>query len=204
MNENIFDKIEDVVEEIKNGRMVVVLDDEDRENEGDLLMAAQKVKPEDINFMATHGRGIICVPMAGEILDRLELPLMKSENKDSLHTAWTMSVDAKQGVTTGASAHDRAQTVQTLIDSNATTRDLDCPGHMFPLRAHSGGVLARPGHTEAAIELARLAGLSPGGVICEIMNEDGTMARATELFDFSRKHNLHICTIKDLINYLQK
>lgn len=204
MSENIFDKIEDIIEEIKNGRMVVVLDDEDRENEGDLVVVAQKVTPAHINFMATHGRGIICVPLAGEILDRLNLPLMMQNNFDPLHTAWTLTVDAKHGTETGASAFDRAHTVQVLIDPKSTIEDLDCPGHMFPLRAHAGGLSARQGHTEAAIELARLAGFAPGAVICEIMNEDGTMARAPQLFDFARKHGLRICTIKDLTEFLKK
>lgn len=203
MNENIFDKIEEIVEEIKNGHMVVVLDDEDRENEGDLIMAAQKVKPENINFMATHGRGIICVPLSGEILDSLNLPLMIQNSHDPLHTAWTITVDAKYGTDTGASAFDRAKTVQTLIDPKTQQADLDCPGHMFPLRAHADGLSARRGHTEAAVELAHLAGFTPAGVICEIMNEDGTMARAPQLFDFAKKHNLKICTIKDLVEFLK-
>ncbi len=184
--------------------MVLVLDDEDRENEGDLIVAAQKVTAAHINFMATYGRGIICVPMSGEILDRLDLPLMVKNNQDSFGTAWTVTVDAKEDVDTGASAFDRAKTIQVLINPNTKPQDLDRPGHTFPLRAHPGGVLARPGHTEAAVELARLAGLSPAGAICEIMNEDGTMARAPELFAFSRKYNLKICTIKDFIEFLKK
>lgn len=201
---NNFNTIEEIIEEIKNGHMVVVLDDEDRENEGDLIMAASKVRPEDINFMATHGRGIICVPLAGEILDRLNLPLMIQNNSDPFHTAWTITVDAKCGTDTGASAFDRAKTVQILIDPKTTLADLDCPGHMFPLRAHPGGLTVRRGHTEAAVELAQLAGFAPGGVICEIMNEDGTMARAPQLFDFAKKYNLRICTIKDLVDFLKK
>ncbi|MCX6780040.1 MAG: 3,4-dihydroxy-2-butanone-4-phosphate synthase [Candidatus Magasanikbacteria bacterium] len=204
MNENKFDNIEDIVEEIKNGRMVVVLDDEDRENEGDLIVAAEKVNPAHINFMATHGRGIICVAIKGETLDKLGLPLMIGNSTDLLATAWTVTVDAKEGVTTGASAFDRAKTVQALINSNTTSQDLDCPGHMFPLRANVGGLMARRGHTEAAVELANLSGLFPAGVICEILNEDGSMARAPQLFDFAKKHKLRICTIEDLIQFLKK
>ncbi len=204
MNENIFDSIENIIEDIKNGKMVIMLDDEGRENEGDLIIAAQKVRPEDINFMATNGRGIICVPMAGEILDRLKLPLMVQNNEDPFHTAWTVTVDAKVGVSTGISANDRALTVQTLIDPKTLSTDLDRPGHTFPLCAQVGGVLVRPGHTETAVDLARCAGFVPAGVICEIANEDGTMARSPQLFDFSRKHNLRIGTIKSLIEFLKK
>lgn len=201
---NNFNTIPEVIEEIKNGGMVVVLDDEDRENEGDLIIAAAKVTPQDINFMATYGRGIICVPLSGEILDRLNLPLMVQNNQDALGTAWTVTVDAKEDVDTGASAFDRAKTIEVLINPNTKPQDLDRPGHMFPLRAHPGGVLARPGHTEAAVELAHLAGFSQAGVICEIMNEDGTMARAPQLFEFAKKHSLRICTIKDLVEFLKK
>ena len=201
---NNFDTIENIIADIKIGKMVVMLDDEDRENEGDLIIAAEKVQPNDINFMATNGRGIICVPMAGEILDRLELPLMVKNNEDTFNTAWTVSVDAKNGVSTGISSHDRALTIQTLIDPKTLPTDIDRPGHIFPLRAQVGGVLVRQGHTEAAVDLARLAGFIPAGVICEIANEDGTMARAPQLFDFAKKHNLRIGTIKSLIEFLKK
>ena len=201
---NNFDTIENIIADIKIGKMVIMLDDEDRENEGDLIMAAEKVRPEDINFMATNGRGIICVPMTGDILDRLELPLMVKNNEDTFHTAWTVSVDAKNNVSTGISSHDRALTIQTLINSKTLPTDIDRPGHIFPLRAQVGGVLVRQGHTEAAIDLARLAGLISAGVICEIANEDGTMSRAPQLFSFAQKHNLRIGTIKSLIEFLKK
>ncbi len=199
-----FNSIQEAVAEIKLGGMLVVVDDEDRENEGDLLMAAEKVTPEGVNFMATHGRGLICVPLTGQRCDELDLPAMVTNNTDSHETAFTVSVDAKGKTTTGISAYERAVTIGTLLDPQTKPADLSRPGHIFPLRAKEGGVLRRAGHTEAAIDLARLAGLYPAGVICEIMKEDGTMARVPELFKFARKHGLKIITIADLINYRRR
>lgn len=199
-----FNTIEEAIEEIKQGRMLVVVDDEDRENEGDLVMAAEKVTPEAVNFMATHGRGLICTPLTAERCDELDLPAMVTHSTDSHETAFTVSVDAKGKTTTGISAHERAVTVQVLLDPNTKPADLARPGHVFPLRAKEGGVLRRAGHTEAAIDLARLAGLYPAGVICEIMKEDGTMARVPELVKFAAKHGLKIVTIADLINYRRR
>ncbi|MFZ5639164.1 MAG: bifunctional 3,4-dihydroxy-2-butanone-4-phosphate synthase/GTP cyclohydrolase II [Bacillota bacterium] len=199
-----FNTIEEAIEEIRQGRMLVVVDDEDRENEGDLLMAAEKATSDDINFMAMHGRGLICVPMTGERLDELELPAMVGTNTDSHETAFTVSVDAKHGTTTGISAHERALTIQALLDPATKPWDLARPGHIFPLRAKEGGVLRRAGHTEAAVDLARMAGLYPAGVICEIMKEDGNMARVPELLEFARKHSLKIITIADLIEYRRR
>lgn len=198
-----FAKIEDAIEDIKAGKMIIVVDDEDRENEGDLLMAAEKATPEAINFMATYGRGLICTPMTAERLDELEIEQMVQHNTDSHHTAFTISVDAKE-TTTGISAHERALTIQKLIDSKVKPTDFKRPGHIFPLRAKEGGVLVRAGHTEAAVDLARLAGLNPAGVICEIMSDDGTMARIPQLIPFAQKHGLKIITIADFINYRRK
>ncbi len=198
-----FDTIEAAVKDIRAGRMVVVLDDEDRENEGDLVMAAERVTPEAINFMARHARGLICVPLTRDRLDQLMIPSMVPDNTDQLQTAFTVSVDAKKGTTTGISAADRSATVRALIDPYTRPEDLSRPGHIFPLRAREGGVLVRAGHTEASLDLARLAGLAPAGVICEIMSDDGTMARAPELHRFARHHRLRIVTIKDLIRYRQ-
>lgn len=199
-----FNTIQEVIEEIKAGRMVIVVDDEDRENEGDLIMSASFVRPEDINFMAKHGRGLICVPLEASRLDELGLQPMSNISQDPFGTAWAVSVDAKKGITTGISVYDRAQTVKVLINPNAKAEDLIRPGHIFPLRAKEGGVLVRAGHTEACVDLMKLAGLYPAGVICEIMNDDGTMARTPQLFDFAKKYNLKICTIKDLIEYRMK
>ncbi|MBX5467020.1 MAG: bifunctional 3,4-dihydroxy-2-butanone-4-phosphate synthase/GTP cyclohydrolase II [Firmicutes bacterium] len=196
-----FSSIEEAIEEIRQGRMVVVVDDADRENEGDLVMAAARVTPEAINFMAQHGRGLICVPMTGERLDALKLPPMVEAAQDSMHTAFTVSVDARQGITTGISARDRARTIQVLIDPRTRPEDLVRPGHIFPLRAKEGGVLRRPGHTEAGVDLARLAGLEPAAVICEIMKPDGTMARLPDLVEFARRFGLKMITIADLIKY---
>ena len=204
MTEPTFHSIPEIVEEIRAGRIVIVVDDGDRENEGDLVMAATFATPEHIAFMATHGRGIICVPMEGRSLDQLGLPAMVSPSEDPMKTAWTVSVDAKRGVTTGISAHDRAHTIQALINPKSAPQDLSRPGHVFPLRAKGGGVLRRAGHTEAAVDLARLAGLSSAGVICEIMKDDGTMARTPDLFEFARKHSLKICTIASLIEYRRR
>jgi 3,4-dihydroxy 2-butanone 4-phosphate synthase/GTP cyclohydrolase II len=196
-----FAKVEDAIAAIRDGRIVVVVDDEDRENEGDLTMAAEKVTPEAINFMAKHGRGLICMPMTGERLDELELPLMVSRNSASFGTAFTVSIEAKGRTTTGISAADRAATILAAVDPATRPEDLLRPGHMFPLRARDGGVLVRAGQTEAAVDLARMAGLRPAGVICEIMNENGSMARVPELAKFARKHQLLMITIADLIRY---
>jgi 3,4-dihydroxy 2-butanone 4-phosphate synthase/GTP cyclohydrolase II len=191
------------IEEIRAGRMVILVDDEDRENEGDLTMAADAVTPEAINFMAMHGRGLICLPMTEVQLDKLRLGMMVPDNENSsgFGTAFTISIEAREGVTTGISAHDRAHTILTAIREDARPPDIVRPGHVFPLRARAGGVLRRAGQTEGAVDLARLAGRAPAGVICEIMNDDGTMARMPDLVKFARKHGLKIATIADLIEY---
>ena len=196
-----FASIEEAIDVIRAGRMVIVVDDEDRENEGDLTIAAEKVTPEAINFMARHGRGLICMSMTAERLDQLEIPLMVNQNTTPFNTAFCISIEAKQHVSTGISAADRAATVRAAIDPKTRASDLARPGHMFPLRARDGGVLVRAGQTEAAVDLARIAGLYPAGVICEVMNEDGTMARVPELTKFARKHGLLMITIADLIQY---
>src|SRR5687767_1394826 len=196
-----FATIEDAIEAIRDGRMIVVVDDEDRENEGDLTMAASKVTPEAINFMARHGRGLICLAMTPDRLDQLEIPLEVSDNSSRRDTAMCVSIDARDRTTTGISAADRAETVRVALDGASTPRDLSRPGHIFPLRARTGGVLVRSGHTEAAVDLARIAGLEPAGVICEIMNDDGTMSRVPELAKFARKHGLLMITIADLIQH---
>lgn len=200
MSEFTFNTVEEAIEEIRQGRMVIVVDDEDRENEGDLVMAAEKVEPWHVNFMAMHGRGLICVPLTAERLKELDIPMMTTENTESMSTAFTVSVDAA-GVHTGISAAERAMTIRALVDPATKPSDLRRPGHIFPLRAKEGGVLRRAGHTEAAVDLARLAGLQPAGVVCEIMNEDGTMARVPQLMEFAKKHGLKIITIADLIRY---
>lgn len=197
---NKFNTIEEAIEDIKAGKMVVVIDDEDRENEGDLLMAAEKVTPEAINFMAKYGRGLICMPVVGERLRELDIYPMVAKNTDSHHTAFTVSIDAVE-TTTGISAYERATTIQKVLDKNTSAEDFKRPGHIFPLEAKEGGVLKRAGHTEAAVDLAKLAGLYPAGVICEIMNEDGTMARTPELMEYVKEHNLKFITIADLIAY---
>ncbi len=196
-----FATIEEAVEDIRAGRMLVVVDDEDRENEGDLLMAADKATPESVNFMAKHGRGLICMPMLGERLDELQVSMMVSDNTAPLGTAFTVSVDARRGVTTGTSAYDRAVTIRTVVDPSTRPEDLTRPGHIFPLRAMPGGVLRRAGHTEAAVDLARLAGCAPAGVICEVLDDDGGMARLPELMQLARTHGLKVITIKALIEY---
>ncbi|MGH9254359.1 MAG: bifunctional 3,4-dihydroxy-2-butanone-4-phosphate synthase/GTP cyclohydrolase II [Vicinamibacterales bacterium] len=196
-----FASIEEALDAVRAGRMVIVVDDEDRENEGDLTIAAEKVTPEAINFMARHGRGLICMSMTAERLDQLEIPLMVNQNTTTFNTAFCVSIEAKHHVSTGISAADRAATVQAAIDPKTRPADLARPGHMFPLRARDGGVLVRAGQTEAAVDLARIAGLYPAGVICEIMNEDGTMARVPELAKFAKKHGLPLVTIADLIQY---
>jgi len=199
-----FATIEEAIEEIRQGRMLVVVDDEDRENEGDLVMAADKATPEAVNFMVTHGRGLICVPMTGERLDSLKLAMMVTENTAPLGTAFTVTVDARRGVSTGTSAYDRAVTIRTLVDPQMTAADLTVPGHVFPLRAMEGGVLRRAGHTEASVDLARMAGCYPAGVICEVLDESGAMARLAQLKDFAARHGLKTITIKDLIEYRTK
>ena len=199
-----FNPIAEVISDLKKGRMVIVIDDEDRENEGDLVVASQFATPEAINFMIKHGRGLVCVPMEGSRLDELGLHPMYEDNKDPFKTAWAISIDAKKGVTTGISAHNQTITIKTLINPRAKPDDLVRPGHVFPLRAKQGGVLIRAGHTEACVDIMKLSGLYPAGVICEIINEDGTMARTQELVEFSKKHGLKICAIADLIEYRRR
>jgi 3,4-dihydroxy 2-butanone 4-phosphate synthase/GTP cyclohydrolase II len=196
-----FDTIEEAIEAIRHGRMVILVDDEDRENEGDLVMAAEMVSPEAINFMATHGRGLICLALTPERVEELQLPPMAPENTAPFGTAFTVSIDARRGITTGISAQDRALTILTAIDPKTKPSDLSRPGHVFPLRADKGGVLKRAGQTEGSVDLARLAGLKTAGVICEIMNEDGTMARVPHLREIAHRHNLKLVTVKDLIKY---
>jgi len=196
-----FSTIEEGIEEVRQGRLLLVVDDEDRENEGDLVMAAEKVTPEAVNFMAKHGRGLICVPLLGERLDDLKISMMVSDNTAPMGTAFTVTVDARRGVTTGTSAYDRAVTIKTLVDPLMRADDLTRPGHILPLRAMPGGVLRRAGHTEAAIDLARLAGCYPAGVICEVLDEDGNMARVPQLNELARTYGLKMITIRDLIEY---
>ncbi|MCK4467295.1 MAG: bifunctional 3,4-dihydroxy-2-butanone-4-phosphate synthase/GTP cyclohydrolase II, partial [Desulfobacterales bacterium] len=193
--------IEDAIKEIKSGRMIILVDDEDRENEGDLMVAAEKVTPEAINFMAKYGRGLVCLAMTGEKIDSLDLPLMVDHNTSQFHTGFTVSIEAKHGVTTGISAADRATTILAATADNAKPDDLVRPGHVFPLRARRGGVIVRAGQTEGSVDISRLAGLKPAGVICEIMDDDGSMARMPSLEKFSEKHGIGICTIADLIEY---
>ena len=204
MADRFFHPIPEILEEIREGRLVIVVDDDDRENEGDLVMAATFATPEHVNFMAKHGRGIVCTPMEGKLLNALNLHPMVSPSEDPMRTAWTISVDARSGITTGISAHDRAHTIQVLINPASRPDDLTRPGHVFPLRAKEGGVLRRAGHTEAAVDLARLADLPPAGMICEIMKDDGTMARTDDLFAFAELHRLKICTIASLIEYRRR
>jgi 3,4-dihydroxy 2-butanone 4-phosphate synthase / GTP cyclohydrolase II len=192
---------EEIIEEARNGRMYILVDDEDRENEGDLIIPAQMATPVAINFMATHGRGLICLALDRKRVDALGLEPMARDNRESMQTAFTTSIEAKDGVTTGISAADRARTVSVAIDASKGPEDIVTPGHVFPLTARDGGVLVRAGHTEAAVDISRLAGLNPSGVICEIMNEDGTMARLDDLVSFARRHDLKIGTIRDLIEY---
>lgn len=196
-----FNTIDEAVDDLAAGKMVILVDDEDRENEGDLCMAAEKVTPEAINFMARFGRGLICLSLSPERICELKLPMMTDENTSSFGTAFTVSIEAKKGVTTGISAADRATTILTAINPATKPEDLAKPGHVFPLRARPGGVLQRAGQTEGSVDLSKLAGLYPAGVICEIMSEDGTMARVPELMEFSKRHNLKIVTVKDLIRY---
>jgi len=196
--------IEEIIEEARNGHMFILVDHEDRENEGDLVIPAQWATPDVINFMATHGRGLICLSMTSARIDELGLPLMSTNNSSRHETAFTLSIEAREGVTTGISAADRARTVQVAIDASRGAQDIATPGHVFPLRARDGGVLVRAGHTEAAVDISRLAGLNPSGVICEIMNEDGSMARLPDLVGFAQRHNLKIGTISDLISYRRR
>ena len=203
-----FNTVQEIVEDLRSGKMVIVIDDEGRENEGDLIIAASFIQPEDINFMAKEARGLICIPMEEKRLEALDLyPMLinpqerHQKSKDPFSTAWAISVDAAKGTTTGISAFDRARTVKVLIDPSTKSEDLIRPGHIFPLKARKGGVLVRAGHTEAAVDLMHISNLYPAGVICEIMNEDGSMARTPELVEFSKRHNLKICTIADLIKY---
>ena len=196
-----FASIEEAVEDIRDGRMIIVVDDEDRENEGDLVCAAEKVTPEIINFMARHARGLICLPLTEERCDELHLTTQVADNTSFLGTAFTISIDARRGITTGISAADRATTILVAVDPTSRPQDLARPGHIFPLRAKNGGVLVRPGQTEASVDIARIAGLYPGGVICEVMNEDGTMSRLPELKVFAEQHNLKIISVADLVRY---
>src|SRR6266571_5350004 len=196
-----FDSIESVVADLRKGKMVIVVDDADRENEGDLILAAECVTPEAINFMAKHGRGLICVPTTSERLKQLGIEQMVMQNRETFKTDFQVSVDAAKGITTGISAADRARTIQVMADPTALAEELVQPGHVFPLRAKRGGVLQRAGHTEAAVDLVKLASCRPIGVICEIMSDDGSMARLPELRKFARKHKLKLCTIEDLIKY---
>lgn len=199
-----FSSIPEAIEEFKAGRILIVIDDEDRENEGDFIMAAERVTPKAINFMARYGRGLICLPTTRERLEELKIPSMVPENTAKLGTRFTVTVDAVKGTTTGISAHDRAETIRTFVRPDSRPEDLARPGHIFPLQAFEGGVLRRAGHTEATVDLARLAGMSPAGVLCEILDEDGTMARLPRLMEIAKEHGLKIITIKDLIEYRRR
>jgi 3,4-dihydroxy 2-butanone 4-phosphate synthase/GTP cyclohydrolase II len=201
---SVFASIPEAIAEVREGRIVIVVDDADRENEGDLIMAAEKVTPEAIAFIVRHSSGVLCAPFVGERLDELHIPLMVAANTDQQRTAFTVSVDARRGITTGISAADRATTIRTMIDARTRPEDISRPGHIFPLRYHEGGVLKRAGHTEAAVDLARLAGLYPAGVLCETVNDDGTMARLPDLVRFADIHGLKIISIADLIQYRRK
>lgn len=203
-HESPLSPIEDIIEDARNGRMFILVDAEDRENEGDLVMPAQFATPEAVNFMAMHGRGLICLSLTGERADALKLPLMSQRNESRHTTNFTVSIEAREGVSTGISAHDRACTISTAIDPTKAADDIVSPGHVFPLVARDGGVLVRAGHTEAAVDIARLAGCNPSGVICEIMKEDGSMARLPDLIGFAQRHGLKIGTIADLIAYRRK
>ena len=199
-----FSPVEEILEELRAGRMIVLMDDADRENEGDLVIAAEKVTPEAINFMAMHGRGLICLALSPEKIEELRLPQMTGHNESKYGTGFTVSVEARTGVTTGISAHDRAHTILSAVNPDAKPDDLVSPGHVFPLRASEGGVLVRAGQTEGAVDLMRLARMTPAGVICEVMNEDGTMARRDDLVKFIEKHNLKMCTVADVIEHRRR
>ena len=200
----LFSKIEDIIKDAKKGKMFILVDDEKRENEGDLVVPAQNINSEKINFMAKYGRGLICLALTGKRIEELNLPLMPQHNAARRKTAFTISIEAKRGISTGISAKDRAKTIKVAINKKKNSKDISTPGHIFPLRAQDGGVLVRAGHTEAAIDIAELSNLNPSGVICEIMNDDGTMARRDDLFKFSKEHKLRIATISDLISYRRK
>ena len=200
----LFSKIEDIIKDAKKGKMFILVDDEKRENEGDLVVPAQNINSEKINFMAKYGRGLICLALTGKRIEELNLPLMPQHNAARRKTAFTISIEAKRGISTGISAKDRAKTIKVAINKKTNSKDISTPGHIFPLRAQDGGVLVRAGHTEAAIDIAELSNLNPSGVICEIMNDDGTMARRDDLFKFSKEHKLRIATISDLISYRRK
>ena len=200
----MFAPIPEIFDHLRAGRMIILVDDEDRENEGDLVIAAEKVTPEAINFMALHGRGLICLALTGKRIEELQLPPMTSENTSQFQTAFHVSIEAATGVTTGISAHDRARTVQVAIDPKSTPKDLVRPGHVFPLRARDGGVLVRAGQTEGSVDLARLAGMTPAAVICEILNPDGTMARVPQLLEFAKQHDIKICSTQDIIEYRRR
>ena len=204
MNKNVTSSIEEIIEDLKNGKMVIMVDDEDRENEGDLIIPAAKADADAVNFMATHGRGLICLTLTADRVKKLNLPLMAQNNQARDATAFTISIESVEGVTTGISAQDRATPIASAIDPLKGQNDITSPGHVFPLVARDGGVLVRAGHTEASVDLARLAGFEPAGTICEIMNDDGTMARIPDLVDFSEKHNIKIGKIVDLISYRRK
>ncbi len=199
--ESAISSIEDIIEEARAGRMVVLVDDEDRENEGDLFVPADKITPEIINFMAMYGRGLVCLTLEGALVDKLGLPMMVSRNNSQFQTGFTVSIEAAEGVTTGISAFDRAHTIKTAISAQSSPDDIATPGHVFPIRAVDGGVLERPGHTEATVEISKLAGLTGAGVICEIMNNDGTMARLPDLMKFVEKFEMKIGKICDLVEY---
>ena len=203
MSDTLLSSVEDALKDYAQGRMVIIVDDEDRENEGDLVIAADFATPEAINFMVTHARGLVCVAMRGELLDRLQIPMMvpQAQNSSGFGTGFTLSVEAVKGVSTGISAEDRSVTIKTLIDPNTTPADIATPGHMFPLRARDGGVLERRGQTEASVDISVLAGLTPAGVICEVMREDGTMMRLTELKEFAQVHSLHVISVEQLAQY---
>ncbi|MEA3421591.1 MAG: bifunctional 3,4-dihydroxy-2-butanone-4-phosphate synthase/GTP cyclohydrolase II [Acidobacteriota bacterium] len=203
-NNSIATSVEQAIKTVKSGKLIIIVDDEDRENEGDLMVAAEKINPNIINFMAKYGRGLICLPLTEKRVKQLGLPLMVSDNTARFQTAFTVSIDAKKGITTGISAYDRAKTVLTAINPKTKAHELARPGHIFPLQANAGGVLKRAGQTEASVDIARIAGLYPAGVICEIMNEDGTMARMPQLVKFSQSHSIPILTIADLIKYRMK
>ena len=197
--------MEEAIQEMKAGRCLIVVDDEKRENEGDLVMAAEKMTAEDVNFMVTHARGLLCMPIIGERLDELQMPLMVHSDNTARHgTAFTVSIDYSKGTTTGISAHDRAATIQAMLDPDARPEDFARPGHLFPLRYEEGGVLVRAGHTEASVDLARMAGLYPAGIVCEIMNTDGSMSRLPELEEFAKEHDLKIVSIAQIIAYRRR
>jgi len=200
----MFTPIPEILDELRAGHMIILVDDEDRENEGDLVIAAEKVTPETVNFMAQHARGLICLALTGDRLEALQIPPMTAENTSPFQTAFHVSIEAATGVTTGISAHDRARTVQVAIDPNATPDDLVRPGHIFPLRARTGGVLVRAGQTEGSVDLARLAGLAPAAVICEVMKADGTMARVPDLAEFTERHGIKVCMVQDIIEYRRR